>query len=71
MNEPNGPVKLVPTRSDAEIAADLRAKIEATMAPVLALMDEANNADLEIQFGTAVDQRRRNVLINLIVVKKF
>lgn len=42
--------KLVPTKSDADIAADLKAQITAAMVPVLAIFDEAAKHGLLIQW---------------------
>lgn len=42
--------KLVTTRPEAEIAADLKARIEEAIRPVLAVMDEAVQHGLQVQF---------------------
>ena len=44
------PVRLVVTRSDAEIAADIKSRIEEAARPLLDLLDEAQAAGLIVQF---------------------
>lgn len=44
-------VDLVPGKSDAEIAADLKARFEEAIKPINAIMDEAAAAGLEIGFN--------------------
>jgi hypothetical protein len=43
-------VTLVPTKPDAEIVADLKARLTVAMAPVLAILDEATAAGLVFQW---------------------
>ena len=42
--------KLVTTRPEAEVAADLKRRVEEALAPVCALMDEAATQGLQVQF---------------------
>ena len=49
---PSDPVRLVPGRSDAELAADLRKRAGELLAPVCALLDEALKHGLLIQFDS-------------------
>lgn len=44
--------RLVPTKSEAEIAADLKRRVDAAMEPVMALFDEAAQHGLLIQWDT-------------------
>jgi hypothetical protein len=41
MTDDNGPLQLVPTRPDAEIAGELKARFEEALRPLCAIMDEA------------------------------
>ncbi|HLX16370.1 MAG TPA: hypothetical protein VKS24_14340 [Bradyrhizobium sp.] len=43
-------VQLIPTRSEAEIAADLKRRLIAHMTPILEIFDEAAAAGLAIQW---------------------
>lgn len=52
MNEQSGDevARLVPTKSDAEIAADIKRRFDEAMIPVTAIMDEAVAQGLVVQF---------------------
>ena len=48
---PGGNVaELVPTKPEAEVAADLKRRMEEALAPVCAIMDEAAAKGLQIQY---------------------
>ena len=67
------PVKLVPTRPEAEIAAELKAKAKEALAAVTALMDEAVAQGLLIQFDGIQRQPPyyKHEVLNLRVAKHF
>jgi hypothetical protein len=71
-NETEEPVvQLVTTRSDAEIAADLKRRLLEAMRPVLAIFDEAAASGLTIQWEgiSPVSPRYKHELTGLKVVK--
>lgn len=64
---------LVTTRSDAEIAADLKKRVEEAMGPVLLLFEEAASHGLAIQWdaiGPAAPYFRHK-LHNLRILKTY
>lgn len=66
-------IALVPTKPEAEIAADLKRRVEEAIKPVLALMDEAASCGLQIQFdgiGRAPPYFR-HIVQNLRIVKQY
>lgn len=65
--------KLVTTRPEAEIAADLKKRFEEAMGPALEIMDEAIKAGLAIQFDSIQmgAPLYRNKVMNLRVVKQY
>lgn len=65
--------KLVTTRPDAEIAADIKARVTAAMDPVLAIFDEAARAGLMIQWDNLAPSPPfyRHRIGGLRIVKHF
>jgi hypothetical protein len=64
-------VQLVTTRSDAEIAADLKQRLLQAMRPVLQIFDEAAEAGLTIQWDgiSPLSPRYKHQLTGLKIVK--
>ncbi|MBV9563884.1 MAG: hypothetical protein JOY90_26085 [Bradyrhizobium sp.] len=64
-------VQLVTTRSEAEIAADLKQRLLQQIKPVLELFDEAADAGLAIQWDSIspVSPRYKHEVIGLRIVK--
>jgi hypothetical protein len=64
-------VQLVTTRSEAEIAADLKQRLLQQIKPVLELFDEAAEAGLAIQWDSIspVSPRYKHEVIGLRIVK--
>lgn len=52
-------VQLIPTRSDAEIAEDLKRRLMESLKPVLEIFDEAAAAGLAIQWESIAPQSPR------------
>lgn len=50
MSNENEVARLVSTRPDAEVAAELRARITEAFGPVLKILDDAVAAGLEVNF---------------------
>ena len=72
--EPSEPVvQLVTTRSDAEIAEDLKRRVLEQMQPVLEIFDEAATSGLSIQWEgvSPVSPRYKHQLNGLKIVKYF
>jgi|GEM_PF-1773878 hypothetical protein len=62
---------LVPTQSDAEIAADLKRRVIEAHEPVLALLDEAHAAGFEIICGCGLAPTGRHVITHLRIAKLY
>jgi hypothetical protein len=66
-------IKMVPGKSDAEIARELADRMSAVLAPVCAIMDEARKQGFEINFHLAPDWTGRTVVANNgpVISKRF
>ena len=69
--EGNPVVQLVTTRSDAEIAADLKQRLLEAFKPVLEIFDEASSSGLAIQWDNIkpVSPRYKHEVNGLRIVK--
>jgi hypothetical protein len=69
----NPVAKLVTTKSDAELAAELKERFAVAMGPVLELFDEAAAAGLAIQFDgiNRMPPNFRHLIVNPRVVKIY
>lgn len=56
-------------KSDAEVAADIKAGAGAMLAPICALMDEARADGLVLNFQIGVDGFGRSRVVDISVVK--
>lgn len=64
-------VRLVPTKSDADLAAELKDRIRAALAPVCALMDEAAQSHLLVSFMTGPNHFGKFEVKELCLMKRF
>lgn len=63
---------IVPTKPDAEVAAELKARVAEALKPLLAIMDEALGRNLQIVFSIGPSGiPPRHVINSLEVVKKY
>jgi hypothetical protein len=60
---------IVPGLTDAELAADLRRRTEAALAPVMEIMNEASRHGLVLGWGINRDQFGRNRIEQITVFK--
>ena len=65
------PIKLLTTRSDADIAADVKRGVADLLSQVAALIDSAQDAGLTVNFTIGKDWRGKNVVVSLSVAKVF
>lgn len=63
--------KLVPTRPDTEVAADLKARIATGLQGLLPIMDECIAAGFIPSFGIALGPLGRHIVGPVDLVKKF
>ena len=64
--------RLVPTKSEAEIAADIKKRLEAAFEPVLAIFDEAAQRGLQISWdGIALGPAFRHRINGLRIIKNY
>jgi hypothetical protein len=71
---PDDPIRLVPTRSEADIAADIKRKIEEAYVPVCAIMDEAGREGFQVLFDNIIYQgppQMRHKVNGLRLVKVY
>ena len=64
-------VQLVPGRPDAEVAADLKNRMQAALIPVLTLMDEATAGGFIAQFQLGMGTFGKNVVQGITLSKQF
>lgn len=64
------PVRLLTTRSDAEVAVDLKRRIEEALAPVLELWEEASRLSFQSGFKFERDAFGRGRII-VTLMKEF
>lgn len=64
-------VQLVPTRPDAEVAADLKRRMVEAYGPVLALLDEAAGAGFHVNLQAGMGLLGRHIVTVVQVSKVF
>ena len=62
---------LVPTKSDAEVAAELKKRAIEVYEPVLQLLNEAHAAGFEIAIGSGLAPIGRHMITHLRVAKVY
>ncbi len=65
------PVRLVPSLSDADIAADLKRRMIEAFQPILALCDEAEAKGFVLAYGSGKGPLGKQVITQLVVAKHF
>jgi hypothetical protein len=60
---------IVPGRSDAEVAVDLRKRLEAALGNVVSIMDDANESGLQVSFQLGRDSYGKNRINELGIVR--
>ena len=64
-------VQLAPSGTDAEYAAELKAKVIEYYAPLLKLLTEANNKGFQVNVGCALGPLGDYIIANLNISKVF
>ena len=67
----NDTIKLVPTKSDADLAAELKQEIIEAYKPVLAVLEKANKAGFIVQVNCGMNCFGQMVINELIISKRF
>lgn len=62
---------LVPTRSDHEVADDIKRRLREALVPVLALMDEARAAGFIPHFSVGTNQLGRSAVTDVKLVREY
>ena len=62
---------LVPTKSDADVAAELKQRIVEAYAPILKIMDDARNAGFDIAVGAGQGPLGVSVIQQLKIMKAY
>ena len=65
------PIKLLTTRADADVAADVKRGVAELLSQVAALMDSAQDAGLTVNFTMGKDWRGKSVIAALTVARVF
>ena len=67
----NEPVKLVPTKSDADVAAELKQEIIKASGPFCEIFDKVVAAGFAINFQIGVNWTGKNSITHLELFKKY
>ena len=67
--EPGRTVQLVTGRTDADLAAEIRAELNAALAPVALILDRARQNGLTVSFGVNPDQYGRFRISDIGIVR--
>lgn len=67
----NNITQLVPTKSDAELAQELKAKVEEVYAPLLALLNEYDKYGFNVQAGVGKNAFGKYVIVQLQVIRVY
>ena len=67
------PIRLADSirRPDAEIAAEVKAKVFEKLDDVCAIMNAARDAGLTVTWNIGTDGKGRAVIVNVMIVKEF
>lgn len=71
MNHEERTLQVVPGKTDAEVAADLRKRLEEAAREMSSVMDECVRAGFVPSFQFGVGLGGRHALLNLILSKQF
>ena len=63
--------RIVPTLSDADIAADLKRRMVDAFQPILAICDEAKSKGFVIGYGSGEGPLGKQVITQLIVARHY
>ena len=63
--------RIIPTLSDADIAADLKRRMIEAFQPILALCDEAEAKGFVLAYGSGKGPLGKQVITQLVVAKHF
>lgn len=67
----NAPIKLVPGKSDKEIAEGLRSRVIEAWQPLLLLMEEANQGGFNISVTAQMTGMGKAIISNVTISKNF
>ena len=67
----NDTIRLVPTKSDVDLAAELKQEIIEAYKPVLAVLEKANKAGFIVQVNCGMNCFGQMVIDELIISKRF
>lgn len=69
MNDPA--LKIVPGKTDAEKAVEFKGRIVEALKPVMAIIDEAQREELNINYQIATDALGKATIVQLNITKTF
>ena len=64
-------IKLIPTKSDVDLAAELKQEIIEAYKPVLAVLEKANKAGFIVQVNCGINCFGQMIINELIISKRF
>lgn len=71
MTDNNNIAKLVPTLSDTEIAADLKARNIEAWKPILLLMEESHKKGFRVQINAGLNELGQAFIHNIEIMKIY
>lgn len=67
----NNPIKLVPTKSDADLAAELKQEIIEAYKPALAALEKASKAGFVVQVSSGMNCFGQMIITQLTIAKHY
>lgn len=67
----NDTIKLIPTKSDADLAAELKQEIIEAYKPVLAALEKAHRAGFTVQLSCGINCFNQMIITQLIIAKHY
>lgn len=67
----NDTIKLIPTKPDAELAAELKQEIIEACKPSLAVLEKAKKLGFEVNISWGMNPLGQMVITNLIIAKHY
>lgn len=67
----NDAIKLIPTKPDADLAAELKQEIIEAYKPALAILEKANKAGFVVQVSCGINCLGQMIITQLIIAKHY
>jgi len=65
------PIQLIPTKSDADLAAEIKKEVRAKILDICKVLDDARDKGFVINFGLGLDAFNHQIITTLTVAKHY